>query len=392
MPYSTTISGLDFSGGMSNIRIFAGYTFSVVGGGGSAPLEVRQDEVTLDLTPVQFQPGPNTFAFAGSLVPIPDPTWFTAMWIQEIPRIANDTGWLFRSGRFTTDLPTDPVEVILAPEQLIGNPELAAAIGPLPMTQGSTTITSILLAVSGADVAVTATGSDTQLPPGDTFTYTATMQLLPNGSLRDPDQPFEIRLSNASLSFTAGTGQGFVTFLLNAIAGLILSNIAPKVKATIKSTLNAGVLSSVATQLNRGVPSTMPAGVVLSVRSVHATVRPPRTGTENVIGVFAALGAFGGVSNKFPALSTGGSRCFVATAAAGPDAPEVQILRDWRDRWLRERIGGVHLIRTYEKLSPPLASRIADSNRARSIVRNVIVVPAARLARWLLRNSNDEPR
>ena len=98
MPYSVDISGLDFSSGVGDIRVTAGYTFTELGGPHGS-VERRQDEVTLDITPVQFQPGPATFGYAGDLAPQPSPAWFIALWIQEVARIANDDGWLFRSGR-----------------------------------------------------------------------------------------------------------------------------------------------------------------------------------------------------------------------------------------------------------------------------------------------------
>lgn len=390
MPYNVTVSGLDFSSGVGNIRVTAGYTWTEVGGPHGA-VERRQDEVSTDYTPAQFQPGPASFGYAGALAPQPRPDWFIALWIQEVARIANDDGWLFRSGRFTTEPPTAPIEIILAPEELVGAAELAGAIGTLPITSGSTTITAATLTVAGSDIAISAVGTDTRLPAGDTFTYTATMALIPNGNLQDLASPFDIRLNNPSISFTAGTGQGFVTAILNAISGIIESNVTPKVTATVRGLLNSGILTQVATRLNRGVPAAMPAGVVLSIRGVRATTRTTSTGaTEAVIGVRGALGAFGGVTNKFPALSSGGSSCFIATAAVGPDAPEVAVLRVWRDRWLRPRAGGAAMIAAYERLSPPLARRIADSPTRRAVVRTLVVSPAARLARLLLRDAGPD--
>jgi hypothetical protein len=390
MPYSTTITALDFSGGVPDVRVAAGYTWIEVGGPTS--VERWQDEVTLDVTSAAFlsQANPVTFGYAGDLAPPPSGSWFIALRIQEIPRIPSD-GWLFRSGRFTTEPPAEPIEVILAPEQFIGAAELAAAVGPLPMTSGSTTITGLTLAVAGADIALTATGTDTGLPAGVTFTYTATLVLLPNASQLEIDSPFEIRLDSPSLSFTAGPGTGFATFFLNAFAGIIHGEVAPRLKATIKGTLNAGVLSQVATQLNRGVPASMPPGVVLSVRSVRATTRPAAGGgTEPVIGVRAALGAFGGVFNKFPALSGGGRTCFIASAALDPSSEEVVTLRRWRDERLRLRLGGEAAVALYERLSPPVARAIARSERRRALVRRLVVVPAARLAGRALRGEQRE--
>lgn len=381
MPYNATITALDFSGGVPDVRVVAGYTW--VEYGGPTAVEVRQDEVTLDVPSAAFLSAttPVSFGYAGDLAPPPSSNWSIALWIQEIPRIANDTGWLFRSGLFTTEPPTDPIEVILAPEELVGSAELAQAVGTLPITSGSTTITSIMLTVAGTDVALTATGTDTQLPTGVTFTYTATLALIPNPSLTDVDSPFELRLDNPSLSFTAAPGTGLSTALLNLISGIIYGEVAPRLKATVKGLVNAGVLSTVASRLNKGVPASMPQGVVLSVRAVRSTTRPAAGGgTESVIGVRAALAAFGGVLNKFPATSGGGGKCFVASAALDPGAPEVVTLRTWRDERLLTSPGGAALVAAYERVSPPVARAIARSERRRALVRRLVVVPAARLA------------
>jgi hypothetical protein len=56
----------------------------------------------------------------------------------------------------------------------------------------------------------------------------------------------------------------------------------------------------------------------------------------SAIGILAALGAFGGVLNKFPALTTsGGSTGLFVTASAGHQSMEVVILTDWREQFLR---------------------------------------------------------
>ena len=382
MPYNTTVSGLDLSSGVGDVRVTAGYVYTVVTG--PHPGEQRQDEVNLDIPALSFASAtPVPFGYAGSLAPTPSPAWFVALWVQEIARIPNQDGYLFRSGEFTTEPPADPLEIILAPEQLIGNAELLQAVGTLPIVSGSTTISTLDLVVAGADIGFTASGTDTQIP-GVTFTYTATLRLLANGSVIQLDQPFEVRLLNPNLSFTAGVGTGFGTALLNLFAGLIASSIGPRVASTVQGQLNAGVLSSVATQLNRGVPSTMPAGVVLSVRAVRGTTRTTGTTTEPVIGVRAALGAFGGVLDKFPALATN-SRCFIATAATGPDSPEVATLRAYRDQRLRNHRAGRAFVAGYERISPPLADVIAGSPFLRARVRSLVVRPAAGCADRRLR-------
>ena len=78
----------------------------------------------------------------------------------------------------------------------------------------------------------------------------------------------------------------------------------------------------------------LPPGVVLSIRNIRAVNNP--ADSLPAIGILAAVGAFGGVLNKFPALTTSGSStCFVVTASAGHQSMEVVILTDWREQSLR---------------------------------------------------------
>jgi hypothetical protein len=382
VPYETTVTALDFSGGVPDVRITAGYTWNVAG-------EQRtMDNVTLDVAPIDFQrtETPVTFGYAGSLAPPPASHWDIALWIQEIPRIPNGDGWLFRSGAFQTEPPQEQIEVILAPKELLGVDEITSAIGPVPITSGSTTITAITPVVVGADVFITADGTDTQLPSGITFTYALTLVLTPNDNVKTVDAPFKVRLANAGLRFNAAPGTGLGTAVLNALADFLEGEIAPRVTTTISGLVNAGVLTSVATRLNRGTPSSMPPGVVLSIRSVRAATRQNAAGvTENVIEVRAALAGFGGVSNKFPALS-GGGRCFVATAATSPAAPEVDVLRAWREFRLRPSRSGRLALAAYERIAPPAARWVARTERRRALVRAVVVAPAARLAARSLRS------
>jgi hypothetical protein len=377
MPYSTTITGMDLSDGIADVRVFAGYVFGQV----NPAAEIRLDNITADIDANTFKStNPIPFSYAGSLVPLPAPHYNIGLWIQEIPRLPAG-GWLFRSGAFQTEPPSETVDVIVAPMQGIGTAELASAIGALPIVSGSTTISTATVVVSGVDLLLAATGTDTSLPAGVTFTFTATLVLSINNSVREIDSPFDLTLSNPSLTFTAGVGTGFSTALLNLFRGPIYDTIKPRLLATLNGRINSGVLSTVATRLNRGVPATMPAGVVLSVRSLRAGTRALGAGTESIIEVRAALGAFSGVASKFPPGTFGGS-CFIATAATAHDSTEVSILRRWRDERLARTPSGRAFVRWYEKRSPPAASRIARSGVLRALVRFFIVYPAARFARW----------
>jgi hypothetical protein len=81
----------------------------------------------------------------------------------------------------------------------------------------------------------------------------------------------------------------------------------------------------------------------------------------------------------------GGSGCFIAVAAFGsPLAPQVQLLSEFRDRYLLTHAGGRLFVAAYYRASPPLAKRIAQSEILRSLVRAGLlpILAWAKLTLW----------
>jgi phospholipase/lecithinase/hemolysin len=78
-----------------------------------------------------------------------------------------------------------------------------------------------------------------------------------------------------------------------------------------------------------------------------------------------------------------GSPCFIATAAYGSyEAPYVQILRNFRDRFLLPNAAGRWLVAQYYTYSPPAAAWIVQREGWRAIVR-IVLLPLIGAA-WLL--------
>jgi len=79
------------------------------------------------------------------------------------------------------------------------------------------------------------------------------------------------------------------------------------------------------------------------------------------------------------------SGCFIATAVYGtPLAPEINILRDFRDKFLLKNQLGKGCINFYYKFSPPIANFISKYPPLKSILRKAIIGPMIRIIKFLI--------
>ena len=77
------------------------------------------------------------------------------------------------------------------------------------------------------------------------------------------------------------------------------------------------------------------------------------------------------VSETDPEINKGSDkRCFIATAAFGSsDSPYVQILRDFRDRYLMDSVYGRLFVTEYYSVSPTIADFMENHPPAGAVVR-----------------------
>ena len=76
--------------------------------------------------------------------------------------------------------------------------------------------------------------------------------------------------------------------------------------------------------------------------------------------------------------------CYIATAVYGSyDAPEVMTLRRFRDETLKNSAFGRWFIRTYYRLSPPVAEKLKNARRVNAFVRSI-------LDKWVERLNNKQ--
>ena len=73
--------------------------------------------------------------------------------------------------------------------------------------------------------------------------------------------------------------------------------------------------------------------------------------------------------------------CFIATAA-GADAPELDILREFRDVVLRPNSIGAKLVSLYYEASPPIAELISQNEALKAAVKVCLIDPIVAILNW----------
>lgn len=76
--------------------------------------------------------------------------------------------------------------------------------------------------------------------------------------------------------------------------------------------------------------------------------------------------------------------CFIATAVyATPLAPEIDVLRDFRDNFLLKNKLGQEFVNLYYELSPPIAEFISKHLLLRKMLRELIIKPTTKSLKFL---------
>ncbi|MFZ5863977.1 MAG: CFI-box-CTERM domain-containing protein [Nitrospirota bacterium] len=220
-------------------------------------------------------------------------------------------------------------------------------------TQTTCTGTTCALSLSGLNTSVTAPDPPTGLAAtfGDTRIYLAW-----NASAAATS--YQVLSGTTSGVLTVVPGKDRVAETSTTLEDLVNGTIYyAAVAAATEPTLTAVVASLYGTPTasptigNRSDPEHAEYGTaVTGAQSAEVSEIP-----EPVVG--------------FPPLAEGRG-CFIATAAYGSlMAPQVDLLRAWRDRYLLTNPPGRVFVRTYEAVSPPIADVLRRSELLRTTVR-----------------------
>jgi hypothetical protein len=164
-------------------------------------------------------------------------------------------------------------------------------------------------------------------------------------------------------TFTDQTGVAMNTVVTsNTITVSGINAAAPISVSGGTYAINGGSYTSASGTVNNGDTVT----VQLTSSGNNATT------TNATLTIGGVSGTFSVTTQAAPASSggSGGGGCFIATAAFGsPLERHVQILRDFRDRYLLNTKLGQKFVKLYYQISPPIAGTIAKSEALRMFTR-----------------------
>jgi hypothetical protein len=203
--------------------------------------------------------------------------------LQDTPRVANDSGWWFRSGQLSGALPTDPIEVVLLAPVGLTRADFAAALPTLPIAMSSSRAITFLSVISGSFLVVTAAGTTTEaLGVPVAFTCRIEFDLSASSSISAPSELIKLGSVNSVIVSFSGTNPAAATAaaILDVEPGLkqqyqdfVTNTILPVFARGLGARLVNAVLStSLAGLIGPGVTA-LPAGVILSVLEVPCSAQ-----------------------------------------------------------------------------------------------------------------------
>ncbi|HEY7307224.1 MAG TPA: hypothetical protein VH601_24080 [Bryobacteraceae bacterium] len=291
---------------------------------------------------------------------------FRSPWFEKaLPNPGPPTGGL------PPGAPADPngfIDVLVPDVQITTaaqlNAELATRVGNgefnNPPADPSTVVTAATVTLGSGELTLTVTG--TRSSGG--FTYTLVLTIGPSEVpflWKDEAGPLRARKVNASVSFVAATGQGFVTFFLNLFSEWAEQAMTP----VILEQLNQGLVNNARNQVAQlafSMPAQLPAEVILSVRRIAITATGI-SGRGPGVYAWGAIGSFGRLlGGHLPKINTGSDGTCVVMALLARlvlRKDVVEMLRYVRDAMLLKTPAGQRAVALYYEHSHEMIALLA---------------------------------